>query len=265
MLITDNFVMLNFPKTGSTFARTALKKVYGLNDSSKLQKWLYRSGLRKAPIWEHMTYKIDEQYHNGKPNQHGTYRQIPEAYRDRPVLSIMRNPLDRYISTYRYRWWVDSPPATQTTVRDAYPNFPNLSFREYYRMTHELGRRNRLPRHLWDLDMGYMSIQFIQFYYPEPYELLEQLQQNLISIEECLEQLPDINFIRQERLLPDLKTFLRKQDIEEERLSRLDSLGRINQTQFAEQEEQILASLSGEFIDQLLQRERLIYTLRQPN
>ncbi len=30
MFVTDKFVMIHFPKTGSTFARKALKRIYAL-------------------------------------------------------------------------------------------------------------------------------------------------------------------------------------------------------------------------------------------
>jgi len=82
MIITDDFVMLNFPKTGSSFAREALKRLYANRN-----------------IIELMLPKITEKRYRDRVDQHGTFRQIPLAHKNKPVLSITRNPLSRFQST----------------------------------------------------------------------------------------------------------------------------------------------------------------------
>ena len=52
MIITDKFVMINFPKTGSAFARKMLQIVHHGNNYSYLYKFLFKLNILKRPYFE---------------------------------------------------------------------------------------------------------------------------------------------------------------------------------------------------------------------
>ena len=76
MLITDRFVMLNFPKTGSSFARKTLKQIHGYD--SLPNRALRRLGLPdRSGMTEILTPNqlFGERWR--KVNQHAAWNQIP--------------------------------------------------------------------------------------------------------------------------------------------------------------------------------------------
>jgi hypothetical protein len=92
MLIFDSFILLNYPKTGSTFARTVLKEIYDrrFRQLSMTGKVASLVGIRERPqVKELMFPNIKFREIRQKTDQHGCYTQIPVEYRDRPVVAIM--------------------------------------------------------------------------------------------------------------------------------------------------------------------------------
>jgi hypothetical protein len=79
--------MLNFPKTGSSFAREAIRQLYSKQESY-VRKTLSSLGLWKPGITELMMPKIDEANTYGIEDQHGTLRQIPLKHRNKQIMSI---------------------------------------------------------------------------------------------------------------------------------------------------------------------------------
>ncbi|MEO5344741.1 MAG: hypothetical protein H7842_15775, partial [Gammaproteobacteria bacterium SHHR-1] len=98
MIITDEFVMLNMPKTGSSFARHAIREIYSNCNP-------------KRPCQELLVHQIDRQFAHKSPGQHGTRRQIPAAHRHKPIVTIRRQPEQRYLSGYLFRHWARELPA----------------------------------------------------------------------------------------------------------------------------------------------------------
>lgn len=82
MLVTDSFVMLNYPKTGSSFARKVIKDLYARQPKS----WFRRRWCKELILPNIRTCGADD--------QHGCYSQIPPQYRNREVMSIVRNPFE---------------------------------------------------------------------------------------------------------------------------------------------------------------------------
>ncbi len=64
--------------------------------------------------------------------KHARARQIPEKYKDLPILTIVRNPLDFYVSNYEYQMWRrEDVIIYYRHIRNfsgKFNNFPNLSF-----------------------------------------------------------------------------------------------------------------------------------------
>ncbi len=229
MLITSDFVMLNFPKTGSSFARLVIRHLYSRR-KSYVRRSLSNLGFWKPSILELMMPKIDEANTYGIEDQHGTLRQIPFEHRNKQIISITRSPFSRYESTYLFRWWEKYPPADPQKIREKFPNFPKLSFSEYYEMIHDFGRENRLQGITPNIELGFHTIQFIQFYFREPETVLKKIDGDYIESQKYKEDMGNIYFIHQESLRKELKQFLIHIGIPQHEAEFIDSLRKVNVT-----------------------------------
>ena len=261
MIITDKFVMLNFPKTGSSFARSALKSIYR-QKSSRKRLLAEKLGICKPSMKELMFPKIDEISYYGIKDQHGTLRQIPRAHQYKPVVTITRNPFSRYISTYLYRWWKRYPPAEEQVICERYPNFPDLSFSEYYEMMHEYGRRQRLQNLELKIDLGIHSIQFIQFYFNDPEAILKGIDSDYIEQARYEDDLRNISFIHQENLRKDLVSFLLKVGFEEKDIEFIEQMEKVNVTDKKGTDgDNISLYLRNDVGQKIMERDRLLFRI----
>lgn len=192
MIITDEFVMLNFPKTGSSFARKMIKKLYA------------EAGL---PLEELLLPNIRNLQARGKVDHHGSFCQIPLEHKSKPVISIIRNPLDRFLSTYMYKAWADSPPLPLSEIIDKYPDFPNLSIDEFIRLQDE-SVSCRLGYDVKKAEIGMQSIQIVQMFFKNPEATLKNIFTGNYLKDELLSEIGKIKFLNQENLRNDLFDFL---------------------------------------------------------
>ena len=117
MIITDKFVFIHFPKTGGLSATDMLEKVH--------QKKSLRHYFTGPPLYENLLHpNIKKIYGASEYRPHGTYDQIPEEHRCKVIVSSIRNPFDRYVSTYEFRVWTKRNPAEMENILQAYPAFP---------------------------------------------------------------------------------------------------------------------------------------------
>lgn len=260
MIVTDQFVMLNFPKTGSSFAREVLKRLYGKRRSC-LRKIAERLHLAPPTPLDLILPKIDEEIAYGASGQHGTKRQIPEEYRDRPVMTIARNPFTRYVSLYRFRWWARFPPGRVEEIQAAYPGFPDLSFPDYYAMNHRFGGKNRLRDIVPKVELGVHTIQFIQFYFRNPEEVLRNIDEAWIEEERYRDELQHITFLHQENLNEELKAFLLGVGIPAAELEFMDLMEHINVTGGDESERHADYYEGNDIRDRILRHERLLFKI----
>lgn len=184
MLITGDFVLLNYPKTGTTFTRKIIKTIY----KDKYEELL-------LPVI------------SGRISPHGIYSQIPPEHQGKKVVSIVRNPFDLYVSLYFFRWFAHSPPENPETLRSFYPNFPELSFGEFLDMMDRFNKRDILRAYdiSANTDFGFNTTKFLQFYSCDPKSELNELIQGKFD---PFLRLPKIHFLRQEFLRQDLIEFL---------------------------------------------------------
>jgi len=261
MIVTNEFVMLNFPKTGSSFARTAIKRAY-TRRISRFRRMLELLHVFQPSVKEVLLPKIDEKVHHNIKDQHGTLRQIPAYHKDKPILSITRNPIARYESLYKFRWWEKYPPADITVIREKYPHFPDLSFSEYYEMIHDFGKQNRLSGIRPNIDLGIHTIQFIQFYFEDPESVLRRIDEEYIDNEQYLEDMGAIRFIHQESLRSELKAFLRENGFRENDLAFIESMERINvtdETQVSSNRKEL--SIDDGVRNRIIKRDGLLFKL----
>lgn len=195
--------MLNFPKTGSSFARKVIKKIYANAHLS---------------CYELLLPNVRNLHAKSSIDHHGTFNQIPLEYRNRPVISIMRNPIDRFLSTFMYKAWVDSPPMPKPKVIKLFPNFPHLDVDQFielqeqsmpYRLGFDMGKR----------DIGIQSIQLIQMFFKNPGRTLKNIFTGSYSKEALLSEMGNVRFLSQENLRNDLSRFLTDMGLTQDNIS----------------------------------------------
>ena len=103
MILTKDFVVINYPKTGSTYLRACVKALYK-------EKTTINSIFNRHNVFEElMLPKIYGNVSKSYKDQHGVVRQIPEVYKSLPIVTVTRHPLDRIVSSYHFAWWKKNP------------------------------------------------------------------------------------------------------------------------------------------------------------
>ena len=219
MLICDKFVVLNMPKTGSTFVRTIIAEIDRKRDLN--------SDLDRPSFQELM---MPNSYFPGQPlDQHGSYRQIPESHKAKVLVSVARNPYDKYASEYEFNFWVKHPPFPAESLSVHFPQFPNISFEDFLRM-HYLSSEKIIPCGN-PLGIGKQTIQFIRMYYKDPLAALKLLTPDYVDFSDRYkEDMANIVFLRQDHLNDDLADFLFRMGYTKEEADFCRSYRRVNVT-----------------------------------
>ena len=204
MIIAPKFVLINFPKTGTTFVRTALNAVHGVNNS-RLHRVLRKLNIEKPIARELLLPKLYGDYDASCKDQHGVYRQIPKPKKYKKIVTIIRNPLARYMSSYVFGWWKQHPPFPLEQVKLDFPDFPNLSFLDFYRLlNHPLVNEDKINIS-GARQYGNYTRMFLVFYSENP----EDAVKNLLKGKTLMSVIPKITFLHQESLRDELYGFLK--------------------------------------------------------
>lgn len=208
MILTDSFVVLNFPRTGSTFVRTVLHEL-------GLSRWDPRRLLGGSPPalrgLRELLLPIDRTANAerlGRRSQHGRWGQIPASHRHLPVVSVVRHPLDLAVSHFLHDLWRTQPPADEATLRRRFPAWPDLAFGDFLDFQHEFARPDTLKGIRPPSGIGWTTAQFLRFYGRDPDALLAGATDARIDSGELARELPPIRWLRHHRLTDDLVEFL---------------------------------------------------------
>jgi hypothetical protein len=261
MLITDKFVILNFPKTGSSFVRETLKKVHNYN--SLLNRVLrYVWGKDRSGLVELMLPHIDQDRVYKQRGPHGVYRQIPRADRHKVVATVIRNPFSRYVSAYLYGFWQRKfANLFPEQIKQDYPNFPDLSFAEYMALVNDLGAKNRLQGVQPQLELGVMSVQFVQFYFSEPRWILANMDEAYIVQRKYEADMPTIRFLRQENLNHEFYAFLSQQGYAANEIDFIVDAERVNVSPRQRDQQRLRDFYTPELAQMLRERDSLLFSL----
>jgi hypothetical protein len=196
------------------------------------------------------------------PDQHGKYCQIPEQHKHKKVVSIIRNPISRYVSGYHYRWWIKYPPGPMEKIKARFPSFPEIEFREYYYLMQEISAPDRIAPLPLSIELGDLSVLFIEFYYPDPKIIFENIDEDFIK-NDALKQLPDISFLHQENLNAEMKEVLTGMGYSQKEVKSIDQLGRVNVTdkQNKAVEKDPIDYFDDEMLADIIHRERLLFSI----
>lgn len=262
MLITKNFVMLNVPKTGTTFSRTVIKKVYNNKYGSIMHKIGYKLKILNREI-------IELKFPNVKMptksfDQHGIYSQIPAKYRNRPIVSVVRNPFSRFLSAYKFRSWANPKQLTvsKNIIEKKFPTFPNLDIDTYVelliyseatRLKHITGSPENKN------DIGVQTIQFVQFFFKDPKEALLKFDENYIVSGAYREDMAHVKFLQQEHLKDDLYKLLSTCDFTKKELAFIKEHKKMNVTKSKAKETKKLWSEKA--LQYVAYRERFLFMI----
>lgn len=218
MLITDQFILLNLPKTASTFARKVIKKAYRKRIDNWPRKLMIRLGFG-LPYRELMLPNIKVPFRSGK-DQHGIFDQIPDKYleSDRDIVSIIRNPFEAYISRFTYGSWKKFKPENMEVITDHFPEFPDLTFKRYIEYNNFINRSYRLRENEinTDVTLGTLSVQYIQMFCRNYRKVLAEIDKEFKSKPLYRQHFPDITFLKTETINDDLYRYLLNQGFQSE-------------------------------------------------
>jgi hypothetical protein len=207
MIITDRLVFAHFPKNGGTFVRTVLRDLHNHYAPNRLWKRAYNRllGGRSGRDFREL-------------NQHRTCQYIPQEDRDKPILSSIRHPFDRYISQFFYGWWRTRLPNYCYPERalDRYPHFPELSFAEFLDLSSREFGRIFNPNVSTENRMGWYSRSIIQFYYKDPYHAYHNVDDAYINARRWERDMTDVHFLTTSNLNEELYAFLTSVGYEED-------------------------------------------------
>ncbi len=204
MIITDRFVFIHQPKCGGTFVTTVLKRIHGISNRGTWRKLLGRKYDRRfGPIVDSSPRTIT----------HDGCRDIPAAHRDKPIVTTVRNPYDRYVSQFYFKWWVRNPKKlgrTPQQIRQRFADFPDISFAEFFELVNTPGvfRIPMAPEMKVTEHLGWQSLRFVYLYFKDPLAIYESIDEDYISQRRFEADMHPVRYLRVDRLNQDLHDFL---------------------------------------------------------
>lgn len=210
MLITSDFVLLNYPKTGSTYSRNRIKEIY--SEKGIFDKILRKTGISNRYVIERflpITRTLSAQKAKRK-SQHGAYCQIPREHIQKPIYSVIRNPYDLYVSQYAFGAWIMNSKYIFDfeEIKMKYPNWPTIQFHDFIEISSNELVNDLLCNKPLTATIGKQSLNFIKFFAKDPEIMVSKLSDEYIDSDEILSEFKHINFLRNESLNSDLRNML---------------------------------------------------------
>jgi hypothetical protein len=172
MLISKEFVFIHMPKTGGTFVHGVFKKIIKEYKRKHPLDWYFNRFLYRLKLVRPIYQKLDNIEYHDYPNhlvrgQHAGVNYIPKQFKNLPVISVKRDPVEQFISNYYFRWWERIPYLNYKLLIKLFPSFPNLSNVEYFELAyvHEM---NFFFQKDYREDIGVLSWHFIRMYCKDP-------------------------------------------------------------------------------------------------
>lgn len=260
MVITRHFILLNFPKTGSTYARAVVREAYRRRYGRGWRSLVFRRQWRRI-FQERMLPNRNDPFYARLRGPHAGYTQIPARYAALPIISITRNPLDRYLSRYLFGWWRKYPVERVPLLRERFPRYPDLSFPEYLEMLNTFGVERRLRGITLRMALGHHTVQFVQFYFRDPDTALAHLDDAYLAEERFRQDMVPVRFLRQETLREDLYRFLCEVGFSAEDLAFMEDDERVNASAARKPVHTVEKMYTREMVRDLLRRDALLFTL----
>ena len=228
MILTERAVLLNYPRTGSTFVRQELRRLYGHEGRGPLptlRRLLDRRRFRELSLPIHRTASAER---DARRSQHGALEQIPASHAHLPIISVWRHPLDRVVSQYEHGHWRQYPQGDLAEVRDLFPDFPDLDFGEYLELQRVIGRRDVLKGRRLDAEVGVDTLHLVRFFARDPEGALDRLDDAAVDSGALRAELGPVRFLRFSHLAEDLSLLLLEHGFSPDQVAHLASAPRVN-------------------------------------
>ncbi|MDW3193281.1 MAG: hypothetical protein R8G66_12995 [Cytophagales bacterium] len=236
MIITNDFVLLNNPKTGSTYCRKIIKQLY-----------------KDMPRWKvHLGLTLDEKYFlelkspnlsfpDRPKNQHGRFSQIPKKYQNIKVVSVVRNPYDKLISAYEYKYHLKRRPSPEILEKARISDLEKISIDQFV-LINSISIEMQYPS-LQGKEVGSQTIRFMEMFFKKPEEAISKICTEYFESRAYKSDMAVTTFFDQRNLKSDLFSFLRSVgNYDEEQLILLENTPAINKNKNRTPSEQFVWS-----------------------
>ena len=199
------------PKTGGTFVHGVFKRVVErYKKDYPIQWYLNRIGFKMnitTPIYQKLTNVAYYEYPNNDViGQHAGVSFIPKEYKKLPVISVKRDPIKKFISTYYFRWWERFPSLPLAQLEELYPHYPQISIEEYFELAYNHVMKKFFGTDFRE-DIGMLSWQFIRMYSNDPLYVYGNITK--ANYQEFIKTyLADVEFFEMDQLTSEFETFI---------------------------------------------------------
>lgn len=206
MLITDQFVFIHLPKTGGTFVTQMLKSLLTPSKFNRKVHSARRDWGLKLPGYA---------YRYSELSKHGMRKHIPPEHQHKPVLTCVRNPLDLYVSQFRFEWWRKNAERWFADTAEAEAEFgsvDNMDFEAFLRATQRYSRWRveKLGTRPAESLPGRLTLEWVYYFCRDPEVVLEPYPDAGLVAERIREQRDSLRVLRTENLNEDLADFLQE-------------------------------------------------------
>ncbi len=256
MLITDRFVMINFPKTGSSFAREVIRKAMR-HPGSLAQRIAWKLGKPRPTCTELLMKQrfFNPAFVETRDEAHGAYCQIPAEHRHKVIMSVVREPASRLVSLYEFRGWTRKIRPSLEEIQAVFPHFPDLDFPEFYRLMMEVTHNASLPQGM-RTELGPQTVQFIRFFARDPLATMLALRDDTDLRADWDKHFPAVRFLHTEDLNKELHAFLLEMGMSRASIAFVENKEKSNVTERTK-----ATYLTDAMLDDLAWRERFLYQL----
>lgn len=252
MLVTRQFIYLTFPRTGCNFCRTVIKELYNKRKNENKLFQFYKYGSVNNSCEEILTHH----YFEDKENHHSSYSQIPKKFKKKIIVSNIRNPISRFESMYKLKWWNSVNAFNDADFKNIYNHYPNISIEDYTDLLDKSFQQhlNKIGFNK-NIKIGPQTLEFINFFFKNPTEVLKNLSLSYIENKEYLKDIGNVHFLQQENLKEDLARFLKAKGFNK------------NEIEFIEQHDSVNVSkkhtdsLSSEIKENIKETEWLLFEI----
>jgi hypothetical protein len=215
----------------------------------------YAAGRALMPVLGHLDVK-----------KHGSSRHVPPPFRHLPLVSTLRNPFDRYVSTYEFGWWKKEDrwrPTWLAGMKSEFPQYPDLSFEEFVEMSKYLDRFSVCDRPAAPT-VGLQTRELIHFFCQNSADVVLQIAQasDEVAAKLLRDDMFPVHFLRTNDLNASLVEYLESVGIPAERLEPIRKSGKVFPPDGGRSEAQRWESYyTPELKDVVRQRDRLVFEL----
>lgn len=141
--------------------------------------------------------------------KHGTCKEIPASHQGKPIVACVRNPYDRYVSQFNFRWWARHPFYDVEAVRRKFSNYPDLTFAEFLEFT-----RDQIPiqntNFSADRVLGAHTWHFVNFFFRDPSGSFQKIDDAYLKNHAWKQDMFPVHFLKTDQLNQGLFEFLIK-------------------------------------------------------